>query len=58
MNEEKEGMIDVLKEISRSLKAINENLDLLAKCITYIPPREYQKEGYHVFRIGGQVEAE
>lgn len=59
---------DTLENINQELSSINSNmcgledslnvLSELSKCIAYIPPRYHQKEGYYIFRIGGQVETE
>lgn len=36
---------------------IAENISALADCVAYIPPNQYQKDGYYIFRIGGSVDA-
>lgn len=53
-----------LEEISDTLcgdgefGTIAESLDALADCVGYIPPNYYQKEGCHIFRIGGSVDVD
>ena len=37
---------------------IAENLSSLADCVGYVPPNYYQKEGYRIFRIAGQVDTD
>ncbi|MCI9271939.1 MAG: hypothetical protein HFH11_12520 [Dorea sp.] len=36
--------------------SVAENLSAISDCVGYIPPNHYQKEGYHILRIGGSVD--
>lgn len=38
--------------------SISENLSALADCVGYVPPRWHMTEGFHILRIGGQVDTE
>ena len=51
------GMIDSsLQEIGEYLCNISESLWKLSKCVGYVPPAPYQKEGDYILRIGGNVD--
>lgn len=54
--EQMERIADYLEEISLSLKNIDEHLEKFEDCIGYVPPNQYQKDGYFIFRIGGSVD--
>lgn len=45
-----------LTRIADSLESISESLETLSKCVGYVPPNRFMKEGYHIFRIGGDVD--
>ena len=45
-----------LNRIADVLEEIGDNLERLTTCVGYIPPTPLQKEGYHVFRIGGCID--
>lgn len=45
-----------LKGIEDKLNSIDDSLGELNSCIGYIPPNHYQKEGYHILRIGGSID--
>ena len=53
-----------LKELNFELagreefRSVSKSLDALANCVGYIPPRWHMTEGYHILRIGGQVDTE
>lgn len=47
-----------LNRIADALEEIGDNLERLTNCVGYIPPAPLQKEGYHVFRIAGQVDTD
>ena len=53
-----------LKELNCELSgcgtfgSISENLSALADCVGYVPPRWHMTKGYHILRIGGQVDTE
>lgn len=53
---EAEKMNNTLERIEDALIGVNESLETLSKCVGYIPPNHYQKEGYHILRIGGSVD--
>lgn len=38
--------------------SISESLSALADCVGYVPPRWAMTEGFHILRIGGQVDTE
>lgn len=38
--------------------SISENLSALADCVGYVPPRWHMTEGFHILRIGGQIDTE
>lgn len=51
-----------LEEISDTLYgdgefgSVAESLSAITDCIGYVPPNHYQKEGYHILRIGGSID--
>lgn len=47
-----------LGRIADALESIDNRLDMLTDCVGYIPPNYYQKEGCHIFRIGGSVDVD
>lgn len=49
---------EALERIAEALEGLNESVDLLSKCVGYVPPRWHMTEGYHILRIGGQVDTE
>lgn len=54
-----EKLINVLERIADSLESIKtslETLEPLSECVGYVPPAPYQKEGYYILRIGGNVD--
>lgn len=53
---ETEKMNNTLDRIEDALSGINESLKNLSKCVGYIPPNRFMKEGYHFLRIGGDVD--
>ncbi|MGE9881571.1 hypothetical protein [Blautia obeum] len=56
--EQLERIADALEVISEELRNINSNLGELTECVGYVPPRGYQREGYHIFRIGGCIDVD
>lgn len=42
----------------KAFGSISESLSALADCVGYVPPRWHMTEGYHILRIGGQVDTE
>lgn len=50
--------IEALERIAEALEGLNESVDLLSRCVGYVPPRCHMTEGYHILRIGGQVDTE
>lgn len=46
-----------LKGIEDKLDSIDDSLKELNSCIGYVPPNYYHKEGYHIIRIGGSIDA-
>ena len=47
-----------LERIAEALEGLNESGNLLSNCVGYVPPRWQMKEGFHILRIGGQVDTE
>lgn len=47
-----------LERIAEALEGLNESGRMLSDCVGYVPPRWHMTEGYHIFRIGGQVNTE
>lgn len=60
VNQEKqlERIADALEEIKTNLGCIDNKLDTLVECVGYMPPRQYQSQGYYFLRIAGQVDAD
>lgn len=50
--------IEALERIADALEGLNESGRMLADCVGYVPPRWHMTEGYHILRIGGQVDTE
>lgn len=50
--------IEALERIADALEGLNESGHILSNCVGYIPPRWQMTEGYHILRIGGQVDTE
>lgn len=46
---------DFLEAINGNLSEMQEALTMLKECVGYVPPRGYMREGYYIFRIGGEV---
>lgn len=58
MTEFEHRQIEALERIAEALEGLNESVDLLSRCVGYVPPRWQMKEGFHILRIGGQVDTE
>ena len=58
MTEFERRQIETLERIADALEDLKESADLLSGCVGYVPPRWHMTEGYHIFRIGGQVDTE
>lgn len=53
---EAEKMNNTLERIEDALSDISESLEALSKCVGYVPPNRFMKEGYCFLRIGGDVD--
>jgi len=47
-----------LDRIADALERIANSLESLDKCVGFMPPTPYLKEGYHFLRIDGYVETD
>lgn len=58
VTEFEQRQIEALERIAEALEGLNESGRMLSDCVEYIPPRWHMTEGFHIFRIGGQVDTE
>ena len=58
MTEFEHRQIEALERIADALEGLNESGRMLSDCVGYVPPRWHMTEGFHIFRIGGQVDTE
>ena len=58
MTEFEHRQIEALERIAEALEGLNESGRMLSDCVGYVPPRWQMKEGFHILRIGGQVDTE
>lgn len=58
MTEFERRQIEALERIAEALESLNESGNLLSNCVGYVPPRWTMTEGFHILRIGGQVDTE
>lgn len=55
--EQLKRIADVLENINGALINMGVDIEALGNCVGYVPPNYYQKEGYHIIRIGGSIDA-
>ena len=58
VTEFEQRQIEALERIAEALEGLSESADLLSDCVGYAPPRWHMTEGFHILRIGGQVDTE